>query len=145
MAQVREILAKKGEQVYSIGKNATILEAARVMNQHKIGALVVIEGGRVEGIFTERDVLRRVVGEQRNPATTKVAEVMTTDVACCQPDTPIEEAASVMKHHRIRHLPVVGPDRRLHGMISIGDINAHHADNQAVQIHFLNEYLYGRT
>jgi CBS domain-containing protein len=145
MADVREILATKGGRVISIGKNAMVLEAAQLMNQHKIGALVVIDNDMVEGIFTERDVLRRVVADQRNPAHTKVADVMTKDVACCHPHTAIDEAGSVMKHHRIRHLPVVGPDRRLHGMISIGDINAYHADSQAVTIQFLNEYLYGRT
>src|SRR5436305_968659 len=70
MATVREILERKGSQVFTIGKDATVLEAALVMNQHKIGSLVVLEGDQVVGMFTERDVLRRVVGERRDPAGT---------------------------------------------------------------------------
>src|SRR3979411_946385 len=77
MPTINEILQRKGSQVFTIGKGATVLEAAILMNEHKVGGLVVIEDGRVAGMFTERDVLRRVVGEQRDPARTTVAEVMT--------------------------------------------------------------------
>src|ERR1700730_4038065 len=103
MGTVREILANKGSQVLSIGKGASVLDGALLMNEHKVGSLVVIDEGRLVGMFTERDVLRRVVGERRDPADTLVADVMTTDVYCCRPETTIEEARSVMKNRRIRH------------------------------------------
>ena len=96
-------------------------------------------------MFTERDVLRRVVGERRDPAATTVADVMTVEVVCCTPETTIEEARGAMMNRRIRHLPVVDGDRRLHGLISIGDLNAWHLDTQEQTIHLLNEYLYGRV
>jgi CBS domain-containing protein len=145
MAIVRDLLNVKGGHVLSIGTQATVLDAALVMNEHKIGALVVIDLGRVAGIFTERDVLRRVVAERRDPATTPVAAVMTNDVVCCEAQTTVEEAATVMKERRIRHLPVCGPEYDLIGLVSIGDINAFHADSQERTIHHLNEYLYGRV
>src|SRR5947209_6716621 len=104
MAAVKDILLKKGTRVLSIAKEETVLRAAQVMNEHKIGALLVLEERRVVGIFTERDVLRRIVGEERAPATTRVEEVMTTEVACCTSQTPIEEARAAMKNRRIRHL-----------------------------------------
>src|SRR5437763_11687513 len=113
MATIREILAKKGTQVFTIGKHATVLDGALLMNEHRIGALVVVEDGQVVGMFTERDVLQRVVAEQRDPVRTLVAEVMTTEVFCCTPDTPIDEARGAMKNRRIRHLPPVGGDNRL--------------------------------
>jgi CBS domain-containing protein len=144
MAVVNDILAKKGPRVWSIGPEATVLQAAQVMNEHKIGALLVLEGERVVGMFTERDVLRRIVGEERAPATTTVAEVMTAEVACCTPQTPLDEARAAMKNRRIRHLPVVDGDGSLKGMVSIGDLNAFAAASQEETIFWLHEYIYGR-
>jgi CBS domain-containing protein len=114
------------------------------MNDAMIGALVVTEGDRVVGIFTERDVLRRVVAAERSPSQTLVGEVMTTSVACCTEDTEIDDARGVMKNRRIRHLPVVGGDGRIVGLISIGDLNAYYAGDQEHTIHMLHDYLYGR-
>ena len=96
-------------------------------------------------MFTERDVLRRIVAEQRDPSKTAVAEVMTTELICCTPDTTIEEARGAMMNRRIRHLPLIDNDRRLHGLISIGDLNAYDAVNQEQTIYLLQEYLYGRV
>jgi CBS domain-containing protein len=145
MGTVREILTRKGTQVWSVGKEATVLDAALLMNEHRVGALVVLEEGRVAGMFTERDVLRRIVAAQRDPATTRVAEVMTEEVVCGTLETSIDEARGAMKNRRIRHLPLVDGDRRLLGLISIGDLNAHEANDHEQTIHLLQEYLYGRT
>jgi len=145
MATVREILGRKGAQVFTVGKGATVLEAALLMNEHKIGALVVIDDGQVAGMFTERDVLRRVVGERRDPTQTPVGEVMSAEVVCCTPETPIEEARGAMKNRRIRHIPVVDGARRLLGLISIGDLNAYEASDHEQTIYLLQEYLYGRA
>jgi CBS domain-containing protein len=89
-------------------------------------------------------VLRRVVGEERAPATTRVEEVMTTEVACCTPQTPVEEARAAMKNRRIRHLPVIDGEACLSGLISIGDLNAYETARHEETIFWLHEYLYGR-
>ena len=145
MATVTAILEVKGPHVLTIGREATVLQAALLMNEHKVGALVVTDGEHITGMFTERDVLRRVVGEQRDPTSTPVAEVMTTEVACCTPETTLEEARGAMKNRRIRHLPVTDGDGRLRGLISIGDLNAYQMTSQEQTIHMMHEYLYGRS
>ena len=145
MPIVRDVLAVKGSQVHSVRPGDRVLDAIRTMNQHKIGAVLVMNEGHVAGIFTERDVLRRVVGEERHPAQVTVAEVMTEDVICVGPDSDLDEVASIMKQRKIRHLPVCDDAGTLHGMVSIGDVNAYHASNQEAQLHFLSEYIYGRV
>lgn len=145
MPKVKDLLAAKEPRVLSIDPDASVREAAVRMNEHKIGSLVVIADGRVVGIFTERDVLRRVVAEHRDPAETKVAEVMTADVICCTPETPIDEVRGAMMTRRIRHLPVVDLEKHVLGLISIGDLNAYQATAQEQTIYLLQEYLYGRT
>lgn len=144
MKTVADILSRKGNDVASIGRDATVVVAARLMNERKIGSLVVTEGDKVVGIFTERDVLIRVVAEERSPAKCRVCDVMTTPVACCNPATALDECRGVMRARRIRHLPVVD-DGRLQGMISIGDLNQFDAVDQAETIQYLSEYLYGRA
>jgi CBS domain-containing protein len=143
MATVRDLLAMKGTHVLCISPGATVLDAAVLMNDHKVGSLVVIDSGRVCGVFTERDVMQKVVGEQRDPSITPVHEVMTTEVVCCKMHTTVDEARGVMKNRRIRHMPVVDDDGRLGGMISIGDLNAHEASDKEMTIHLLREYIYG--
>jgi CBS domain-containing protein len=145
MAAVNEILKQKGQQVLSIGTRFSALEAAVLMNRHKIGSLLVMEDETVVGILTERDLIDRVLVGRRDPAKTTVEEVMSAEVPCCQPHTDIDEARAVMKNRRVRHLPVVGEDGRLHGLISIGDLNAYNAYSQEQTIHVMTEYIQGRT
>jgi len=140
-----DILAGKGSKVYSIPLGVTVLDATRKMNEQKIGALIIMDQGRVAGMFTERDVLRRVVAEERSPAKLLVDEVMTDKVLCVPPDTDIDEAGEIMLKKRIRHLPVCDDGGQLMGMISIGDLNAYHQTHQQQTIHFLNDYIYGRA
>ncbi len=146
MATVNDILAAKGDSVYTIDEHATVLDATVRMNEHKIGGLVVTNAqGRVDGIFTERDVLRRVVAERKDPAETPVAQVMTRQVICCRTDTGLDDVQTLMRNQRIRHLPVVDAEGKLAGMISIGDVNAHFANRHEVQVQYLSEYIYGRV
>ena len=145
MPSVQDVLRVKGDQVHLIDCSRSVLEATKQMNQAKVGALVVMEDGKVAGIFTERDVLRRVVAEERAPADLPVREVMTREVICCELETDLDEIASIMKQQRIRHIPVCGEGGKLLGMISIGDVNAHYASAQEQTIHFLNDYIYGRA
>ena len=146
MATVSVILSGKQQRpVLTAERAETVLSATQRMNEHSVGALIVTDGGRLCGIFTERDVLRRVVAEQRDPAQTLVGDVMTSHVACCTGETSIEEVRSIMKSHRVRHIPVVDGAGGLIGMISIGDVNAYLANDREVSLHFLNEYLHGRV
>jgi CBS domain-containing protein len=144
MCTVREILSSKNPGVATIGPRASALDAALAMNQQKVGSLMVLDGDRVVGIITERDLLQRVLAEQRDAAKTSVEDVMTTEILCCQLQTTIDEARSVMKNRRVRHLPVVD-DEGLHGVISIGDLNAYDAHSQEVTIHVMTEYIHGRA
>jgi CBS domain-containing protein len=144
MCTVREILSHKNPGVATIVPRASALEAAVAMNQQKVGSLMVLDGDRVVGIITERDLLQRVLAEQRDAAKTSVEDVMTTEILCCQLHTTIDEARSVMKDRRVRHLPVVD-DEGLHGVISIGDLNAYEAHSQEVTIHVMTEYIHGRA
>lgn len=145
MSTVRDILSNKGGHVQSIGPEASVLNAALLMNEHKIGSLIVMDGGRVVGIFSERDVLQRVVVSRRDPADTKVAEVMTTEVVCCRPHTSLDEARGVMKNRRIRHIPVLDDGDGLCGLISIGDLNAHAMQEHESTISVMEQYIYGRV
>ena len=144
MPMVSDVLAAKGGQVHSVSPATRVLDAIQKMNQHKIGAVLALHDGQVAGIFTERDVLRRVIGEQRDPGSCMVAEVMTEDVICVRPETDLDDVAAIMQQKKIRHIPVCDEDG-LHGMISIGDLNAFRATSQEQQIHFLSEYIYGRV
>ncbi len=145
MPSVQDVLLSKGNLVHSIAPDATVLDAVQKMNQHKVGALMVMDGLKVSGIFTERDVLRRVLAEERNVRDVRVAEVMTRDLICVSPDVDLDEVSSIMQSRRVRHVPVCDDDGDLKGMISIGDVNAYHATNQEAHIHFLSEYIYGRV
>jgi CBS domain-containing protein len=145
MPTALDILSSKGSTVHCIEPDANVMAAIHKMNQNKLGALIVKSGGQVVGMFTERDVLRRVVGEERDPKNCTVAEVMSSNVICVGPTTDIDEISAIMQQRRIRHLPVCDQDRDLLGMISIGDLNAFHASNQEAHIHFLSEYISGRA
>jgi len=141
MATVRDLLARKHGPVISISPTDTVLSAAQAMNQHGIGGLVVLDRGALIGVFTERDILRRVVAAERDPATTKVQEVMTTPVISCLPETSVEECGAIMSGRRIRHLPVTD-DRGLVGLVTSGDLLAFQVTEQIATIQFLNSYMF---
>jgi CBS domain-containing protein len=145
MATIRDLLAAKGSHVLTIGPDATVYDAAVLMNEHKIGSLVVLDDGRVRGIITERDILHKVVGERRDPAIAPVREIMTTSVVFGRVYTTIDEARTAMKTRRIRHMPIVDDNGVLQGVISIGDLNAHQANSQEMTIHLLQEYIFGHV
>lgn len=115
---LRSIVAKQAP--VTAPKSDCVLDAARTMKQHNVGALLVVDGSRLVGIFTERDALFRVLAEGRNPQTTRVVEVMTPQPQTIHPDEPFLQALRVMHEGRFRHLPVVEFERPL-GMVSVRD------------------------
>ncbi|HKQ47270.1 MAG TPA: CBS domain-containing protein [Phycisphaerae bacterium] len=142
MSLVRDLLNKKGHDVATVERDATVFEAIRLMNERRIGAVVVMQEGRIAGIFTERDVMNRVAGAERDPKKTKVHEVMTDKVAFCVQNTTIDACRSVMTRHKLRHLPVV-EGGKLVGMVSSGDILAQELQESEETIKYLHEYMQG--
>jgi len=144
MATAQDILDRKGNKIITASPDDTVQEAASKMKTEHIGSLLVLgQNGEMLGIFTERDVLHRVVAQRRDPAATRIAEVMTQRVACCKPTTTLEECRTVMTDNRIRHLPVVD-EGALVGMVSSGDILAQELRSQQSTIEYLHAYLNGR-
>ncbi len=141
MATVQDILNRKGRSVGSLVSAESVLTASRIMNDRGIGGIVVTENDRMAGIFTERDILRRVVAEQRDPVSTPLRDVMTAPVVHCLPDAQLEELTALMTEKRIRHLPVMD-DNELCGIITTGDILAYEVREQAYKIKHLNNYVY---
>ena len=140
MPTAKDIISKKSGEVASTNEDTTVMEAAKVMSDRRIGALVVARGDKVVGIFTERDILNRVVAKKLDPSVTMVKDVMTAPVACCQPTSSIAECRGVMTDKHIRHLPVVDGNH-LVGMLSSGDILASENREQQQTIQYLQEYL----
>ncbi len=141
MLTVRDILNRKGTDVVSISPTATVLDAAYLMNTRGTGSVLVTDEAGLQGIFTERDVLRRIVAGQRNPATTPVGEVMTVSVVTCRPDTPVADCMATMTARRIRRLPVLDGSVIV-GLITSGDVLACEAAEQAQTIQYLNSYIH---
>ncbi len=115
---IRSIIA--GQTPVTAPKSATIVEAARLMRQHTVGSIMVVDGTRLIGIFTERDGLFRVLAASRDPATTRLADVMTPQPQTIHPDEPFLHALKMMHEGKFRHLPVVEYERPL-GMVSVRD------------------------
>ncbi|WP_428386992.1 CBS domain-containing protein [Mucisphaera sp.] len=143
MSTVQQILDRKGNQVYTVSPDTTIDRAAQAMTEHNIGSLLCVGRNGLLGIITERDTLRKVIAQQLDPATTTVREAMTANVWTCTPDTSLEDLSDVFKDRRIRHLPVIGNEGQLLGVVSLGDLNAFRLEGQAVMIEYLHQYLHG--
>ena len=140
-----QVLATKarGTATLSVPPTVTVAAAAAVRNEHKVGSVLVMDGDRLVGIFTERDVLRRVVGERRDPATTRVADVMTRELVVMRPTASVEDAMRVVSERRVQHIPVVEGARVL-GVVSQGDLNHWIVRNREGQIQDLVDYVTGK-
>jgi CBS domain-containing protein len=143
MSRVADLLHRKGHHVHTIEPDATVQHAVEELVRHGIGSLLVASGGDVQGIFTERDYLRRVAMPRLDPEGVRVREVMTDRLVCAEPGMSVEDCMSVMTARRIRHLPVFdGP--RLAGLVSIGDLVAHLNAEREVEVRWLHDYIAGR-
>ena len=139
---VAVLLQHKGSIVFSVPPTITVAAAAKVMDSHKIGATLVLEGDRLVGIFTERDVLSRVVAAGLDPATTPMSRVMTPQPTTITSATTIDEVMEMFTTRRFRHLPVVD-DGRLVGMVSIGDVLRRLVETHRHEAEQLKQYISG--
>ncbi|GGN06895.1 inosine-5-monophosphate dehydrogenase [Thermus composti] len=137
---VRQVLLRKGGAVYAVSPQATVLEALKRMAEHDVGALLVMEGDRLSGIFSERDYARKLVLLGRFSKDTRVEEVMTREVITIAPETSLAEAMRLMTEKRVRHLPVVEGEQVV-GVISIGDVVKAIITEQEMVIEELSRYI----
>jgi CBS domain-containing protein len=138
-----KVLEQKGRQVYVVSPSRTVLEAVKTMQEKQVGALVVLDDGKPVGVFTERDVLNRVVSCDCNPAETTVSEVMTPNLVVVDPGTTVQQAMAIVTEKRCRHLPVMDDDE-LVGIVSSGDLTHWVAQKQSFEIESLIRYITGK-
>ena len=142
MKTVRQLLQKKGHDVWSIAPDTTVLNALQLMADRKIGALLVLDEDKLVGVFSERDYARKVVLKGKSSKDTSVGDVMSSNIVRVVPDQTTELCMSLMTEKRVRHLPVVDGDKVI-GVISIGDVvKAVIADREDV-IEQLEQYITG--
>jgi CBS domain-containing protein len=139
---VRDILALKGRNVWSVDAGSTVFEALRLMAEKEIGALVVMDGAQLAGIISERDYARKIVLLGRTSPNTLIREIMSTHVVYTHPNQPIEECMAIMTDRRIRHLPVTD-EGQLVGIVSIGDLVKSIIADQKFTIEQLERYIAG--
>jgi len=144
MKQVKHILGTKGYDVWSTTPDASVFEALELMAAKHVGALVVLKGGRVVGLISERDYARKIILKGRTSRETPVKEIMTSRVIYVTPDQTIESCMALMTETHIRHLPVM-IDERLIGIVSIGDLVKAIISDQKALIEQLENYILQHT
>jgi len=135
-----EILRIKGNDVWSVKPNDTILDAIQLMANHEVGALLVMDADKLVGIVTERDYTRKVALEDRSSKDSLVSEIMSHKVLCARPDQTVKECMALMSDKRARHLPVVD-HKKVIGIISIGDLVKSTIREQQFEIEALQHYI----
>ncbi len=125
----------------TVEPGASVFDAIQLMAREGVGAVGVVEKGEVRGIFTERDVMLRVVLKDRNPHQTRIADVMTSPVETASDETPSGEALTLMLERHLRHLPVVGSDGRILGMLSIRNLLENQVEDLSRELNALDQYL----
>lgn len=143
MKTVKQILDSKGRDVWSINADDSVYDAVRLMAEKQIGALLVMDKGRLVGIVTERDYARKVVLEGRSSKKTPVKQIMESNVLCVGPEQTVEESMALMTEKRVRHLPVLNAKNDVEGIISIGDLVKSIIAEQKFIIEQLVHYITG--
>lgn len=142
MKLVKHLLDVKGREIISIQPDASVLDAIKLMAERAVGSLLVMEGDELVGIVTERDYARKVIIKGRASDSTRVGEIMTSEVRTATIDQTVNDCMQVMTRRKIRHLPVVD-DGRVIGMISIGDLVQGIIESQQEEIQHLEQYISG--
>jgi CBS domain-containing protein len=142
MSKISSILESRSGEVWSVESSQSVLEAIKVMAEKGIGAVLVIDDGKLSGILSERDYARKIILENRSSNNTMVSEIMTSNVITTTPDSSVAECMTMMTDNDFRHLPVVQDDNII-GMISIGDLVRTVIKEQQVTIEQLEHYITG--
>lgn len=142
MRTAEDILRSKGHAVWSVRPTDTVLHALGVMAEHGIGAVLVLDGERLVGVLTERDYARKVVLAGRSSKDSAIQDVMTSHIVCVAPGRSIDECMALMTEKRVRHLPVVD-QKRVVGVVSIGDLVKATIDDRELTISQLQSYITG--
>jgi CBS domain-containing protein len=142
VATVQQLLLTKEPSLWSIAPDALVYDAIRLMAEKEIGALLVLEGGKLVGVMSERDYARKVILKGKSSRETRVRDIMTPEPKCVTPDDTVERCMNIMTDERIRHLPVT-QDGRLVGIISIGDVVKAIITQQEFFIEQLRQYIAG--
>jgi CBS domain-containing protein len=143
MVNARKLLERKGSKVVTVLSGASVFDALKLMAEHNVGALIVMDGGKLSGIFSERDYARKVVLHNKFSRDTSVREIMTTNPIVVTPDSEVQDCMRLMTDRQVRHLPVLDNDNLI-GVISIGDVVKWIIEDQADSIEFLERYIKGR-
>jgi len=143
MQTVRDILQAKGHAAWSIEPGATVYAALQLLADKDVGALLVLEDGRLAGIFSERDYARKIILKGKSSRDTLVRDIMTERVITVEPEQTVAECMALMTHHRTRHLPVLEA-RQVIGVISIGDVVKAIMTQQEFEIEQLEKYITGQ-
>lgn len=143
MKKIREILASKGDTIWSVRPEQTVYEAIHLLAEKEIGALAVIEEGRLIGVVSERDYARQIILKNRRSRETLVRDIMRTDVVTTSATTQMRDCMELMTLKRIRHLPVLDDDDKLVGIISMGDLVKEIIAEQESTIVDLEKYISG--
>jgi CBS domain-containing protein len=139
---IATLLAGKGRALHAVPTSVTVIEAVQKMNQHKVGAVLVMNGEQLAGIFTERDVLTRVIAANLDPKTTPITKAMSTNVLTVAPEATVQEVMDIFAEKRCRHLPVI-EHGALVGLISIGDVSRWVANAHRAEAESLRQYIAG--
>ena len=142
MTTIAQLLNTKGNQIWSVEPKATIFEALEIMSEKEIGALLVMEDGKLTGIFSERDYARKVILKGKSSKETPVGELMTKKVFYMDPQKTINDCMAMMTAKRIRHVPVI-EDNQVMGIVTIGDVVNQIISEQEVTINHLENYITG--
>jgi CBS domain-containing protein len=139
---IATLLEGKSRALHTVPPDVTVFEAVQKMNQHRIGAMLVMDGAKLAGIFTERDALTRVIAASLDPKTTPLAKVMTANVLTVQPEATVQQVMDIFAEKRCRHLPVV-QNGQLIGLVSIGDVSRWVANAHRAEAESLRSYIAG--
>lgn len=143
MTTVRDVLDRKGRQVYSVNPEDSVYRALEIMSDNRIGALMVVDSGKLVGVVSERDYARKIALKGKSSRDTSVGEIMTRNVYVIRPGARIEDCMALMTEKSVRHLPVID-EENLDGVISIGDVVKATITHQEFIIEQLEHFISGR-
>lgn len=142
MSTIRDVLERKGRNVMTMDRRASVLDAIGAMSRANIGALVITADDRPAGIFTERDYLRKVALDGRSSGDTRLEDVMSAPLYTIAPGDPTRQAMETMTERRCRHLPVMDGDQMV-GIVSLGDLVKHMLSEKEAEVEQLSSYISG--